>query len=89
MEVVFHDSSCWVKIRLHTENQLRVLPGSALRSFGWGGGVGGGVVGWDGPSHYVVTPTQVEVELRLSWAVTIILYMSCVKPVFKIVLFSS
>ena len=25
---------------------------------GWGGG----------PTHYVVTPTQVEVELRLSWA---------------------
>ena len=24
-----------------------------------------------GPSHYVVTPTRVEVELRLSWAVTI------------------
>jgi hypothetical protein len=23
-----------------------------------------------GPTHYVVTPTQVEVELRLSWAVT-------------------
>ena len=28
------------------------------------GGVGG-------PSHYVVTPTRDEVELRLSWAVTI------------------
>ena len=25
--------------------------------------------GW-GPTHYVVTPTQVEVELRLSWALT-------------------
>ena len=24
-----------------------------------------------GPGHYVVTPTRVEVELRLSWAVTI------------------
>ena len=29
------------------------------------------VVGSGGPGHYVVTPTQVEVELRLSWAVTI------------------
>ena len=27
---------------------------------GWGGG----------PTHYVVNPTRVEVELRLSWAVT-------------------
>ena len=25
-----------------------------------------------GPSHYVVTPTRVEVELRLSWALTIL-----------------
>ena len=32
----------------------------------WGGvGLGGG------PKHYVVNPTRVEVELRLSWAVTI------------------
>ena len=30
----------------------------------WGGG-------WGGPGHYLVTPTRVEVELRLSWAVTI------------------
>ena len=30
----------------------------------WGGGVGG-------PGHYVVTPTRVEVELKLSWAVPI------------------
>ena len=27
-----------------------------------------------GPTHYVVTPTRVGVELRLSWAVTIIVY---------------
>jgi hypothetical protein len=26
---------------------------------------------WGGPTHYLVTPTRVEVELRLSWAVTI------------------
>ena len=30
------------------------------------------MVGWGGPGHYVVTPTQVEVKLRLSWAVTIL-----------------
>ena len=37
------------------------------------GGVGcGGVVVWGGPTHYVVTPTRVEVGLRLSWAVTIV-----------------
>ena len=31
----------------------------------------GGWGGWgDGPTHYVVTPTRVEVELRFSWAVT-------------------
>ena len=29
-----------------------------------------GGVGWGGPGHYVVTPTRVEVKLRLSWAVT-------------------
>ena len=41
-----------------------------------GGGVGGlgwGLVGCGGPSHYEVTPTRVEVELRLSWVVTILL----------------
>jgi hypothetical protein len=27
--------------------------------------------GGSGPGHYVVTPTRVEVVLRLSWAVTI------------------
>ena len=27
-------------------------------------------VGWGGPSHYVVTPTQVQIELMLSWVVT-------------------
>ena len=53
-EVIFHFSfflrlssiffggclSSWVKIRLHTENQLPRLPGSALKVSG-GGGVGG------------------------------------------------
>ena len=29
----------------------------------WGGGVGW----WGRPCHYVVTPTRIEVELRLSW----------------------
>jgi hypothetical protein len=56
--------SCWVKVWLHTENQLPGLPGSALRVahqqhgvswVGWGGG--------GGPTHYVVATTQVEVEL--------------------------
>ena len=47
-EVVFHffvgRLSSWVKIRLHTENQLPMLYGSALKSFlGWGG-EGGWVV---------------------------------------------
>ena len=33
-----HISSSWVKIRLHTENQLPGLPESALKvSVGWGG----------------------------------------------------
>ena len=33
-------SSSWVKIRLHTENELPRLPGSALKVpvVGWGGG---------------------------------------------------
>ena len=34
-------SSSWVKIRLHTENELPRLPGSALKvcgGVGWGGG---------------------------------------------------
>jgi hypothetical protein len=30
VEVVFHISSSWVKIRLHTKNQLPKLPGTAL-----------------------------------------------------------
>ena len=41
IEVVFHNSSSWVKIRLHTKNQLSGLPGSALKVC-VGGGVGGG-----------------------------------------------
>ena len=35
--------SSWVKIRLHTENQLPRLSGSALKVPGWGGWV---------PTHY-------------------------------------
>ena len=35
-------------------------------------------VSWvGGPGHYVVTPIRVEVELRLSWAVTIIDTKAC------------
>jgi hypothetical protein len=50
-------SSSLVKIRLHTENQLPRLPGSALKvPVGWGGGVG---------SYPLLSqaPTHVEVEL--------------------------
>ena len=43
----------WVKIRLHTENQLPKLSGSALKVVVWSGGVGG-------PTDYFVTP-------NLSW----------------------
>jgi hypothetical protein len=35
-------SSSWVNIRLHTENQLHTLPGSALKVCVVGGGGGGG-----------------------------------------------
>ena len=47
-----HISSSWVKIRLHAENHLPRLPGSALKV---------SVVGWWGwvPAHYVVTPNFV------------------------------
>ena len=45
-----------VHIRLHIENQLPELPGSALKV-----SVGGGL------THYFVNP---NLELRLSWAVT-------------------
>ena len=44
-----HISSSWVKIRLHTENHLPGLPGSALKVC-LGGVVGGG------PTHNLVYP---------------------------------
>ena len=37
-----HISSSWVKIRLHTENELPMLPGSTLKVPGWWWGGGGG-----------------------------------------------
>ena len=52
-----HISSSWVKIRLHTENQLPRLPGSALKVPGWWGGV---VASYPFLSQ---APTHVEVEL--------------------------
>ena len=55
IEVVFHISSSWVKIRLHTENQLPRLSGSALK-VRLGGGVMVQLV-------TLSTPTRVEVEL--------------------------
>ena len=50
-------SSSWVKIRLHTENELPMLPGSALKV-----PVGGGVVVGSYPL-LSLAPTPVEVEL--------------------------
>ena len=49
------------QIRLHTENQLPRLSGSALK-------VPGGVGGEGGPTHY---QAKLQLMLRLSWAVTI------------------
>ena len=46
---------------MHTENQLSRLPGSALKVPG-----GGGWGGWL-PTHFKVS---LQLELRLSWAVT-------------------
>ena len=54
-------SSTWVQTRLHTENQLPRLPGSALKVPGWGGR-------WWVPTHYQF---KLKLMLRLSWAVTI------------------
>jgi hypothetical protein len=48
--------SSWVKIRLHTENQLPILSGSALKvELGWGGVVGG-------PTNNLVYPNYSWVE---------------------------
>ena len=51
-----HISSIWVKIRLHTENQLPRLSGSGLKV------CGGVVVGWWGGVGY--TPIAVSHQLR-------------------------
>ena len=53
---VFRFLSLVVKIRLHTENQLHILPGSALEVTGWWGGVGSYPLS-------IQAPTHVEVEL--------------------------
>ena len=47
-----HFSSSWVKVRLHLENQLHVLSGSALKVYvgGWW------VVGGGGPTNNLVYP---------------------------------
>ena len=55
IEVFFHISSSWVKIRLHTENQLPGLPGSALKV--------SVVVVVVGQPITLSIPTRVEVEL--------------------------
>ena len=51
--------SSWVKIRLHTENQLPRLPGSALKVLGWWWG-GGWMASYPLLSQ---APTPVEAEL--------------------------
>ena len=48
--------SSWVKTRLHTENKLPGLPGSALKAPGSGGWVGAYPLSSQAPTH-------VEVEL--------------------------
>jgi hypothetical protein len=61
MKVVFHllgHFSCWVKIRLHTENQLSMLSGNALTIYV---GLVGGVVWWVVVQLITLyTTTQVE-----------------------------
>ena len=56
-------SSSWVKMRLHTKNQLPRLSGSALKICDewWLGRVMGGWV----PLNYVVTPTLYWIEVGL------------------------
>jgi hypothetical protein len=51
IEGVFHISSSWVKIRMHTKNQLHRLPGNTLNVMGpgvvvWWWWWSGGVVVW-------------------------------------------
>ena len=60
--------SSWVKIRMHTENQLARLPQSGLKVPGWW---------WWVPKHYQV---KLQLMLRLSWAVTIIVPSSLTLP---------
>jgi hypothetical protein len=66
-EVVFHfilrSSYLLGQNKVHTENQPPRLPGSALKV----SGVWGGVVGWI-PTQYLV---KLQLQLRLSWAVTL------------------
>ena len=67
MKVVFHISSCWVIIRLHTKNQLPRLPGTALN-----------VITSDVVVVVVVflndnrtTPTKVVLSCFVGWVVAI------------------
>ena len=55
IEVVFHNSSSWVKIRLYNENQRPGLPGSALKV----------CVGWGGGFHSIMWSTQLRFVLEL------------------------
>ena len=70
--------SSWVKIRLHTENQLPRLSGSALKVPGWGGG-------WV-PSHYHV---KLQLMLSLSWAVTMTQDLPHIGIVIQTLIFST
>jgi hypothetical protein len=58
--------SSWVKIRLHTENQLPTLSGSALKvEVWWWSGWVGGWSGWVVLLSTLSLSTWFEVELRL------------------------
>ena len=61
IDVVFHISSSWVKIRLYTENQLPRLPGSGLKCNGTRCGVVVVWWWWCGGfiTDYKTTPTKI------------------------------
>ena len=68
---------------MHTENQLPRLPGSALKVPVWGGVGWGGGVGWWLPTHFKVS---LQLQLRLSWAVTIwmvAIMLCCASPTYS------
>ena len=50
--IFLHESSSWVEIRLHAENQLHVYPGNGLKVYVWVGGGG---------------PITLSLQLELCW----------------------